>query len=48
MDKEDVGIIPFCSWISLPKEQILLRTVPESSGKPLEKQLLVASCKMSL
>lgn len=48
MDKEESGgIIPFSFWISLPKEQILLKTVPESSEKPLEMQLLIALCKMS-
>lgn len=36
------------SWISLPKERILLKTVLESSGEPLEMQLLIALCKMSL
>lgn len=45
--KERGGIIPFSFWISLPKEQILLKTVAESSGKPLEMQLLIALCKMS-
>lgn len=48
--EESGGIIPSSSssWISLPKERILLQTVPESCGKPLEMQLLVAFCKMSL
>lgn len=46
--EESGGIIPSSSWISLPKERTLLKTVPESSGKALEMQLLVALREMSL